>query len=139
MKPITHPLAIAYVEACASDEYSAPHLDAWAAAGFPLYADAAPLPAHPDDTEFPPELFEALRRNGYPVDDVCKPTPLPAPALGMRVWYEVRSSQEHIRTQAQDVNPWREGATWADYLAYDPACVALITDYRTGEVLWRRA
>lgn len=45
MKPITHPLAIAYLERWVTDAGHDQQFAAWESAGYPLYADATePLP-----------------------------------------------------------------------------------------------
>jgi hypothetical protein len=94
MKPITHPLAIAYVNAFTAWE-------AWRRAGAPPYTD---------------------------------PTPLPAPALGMRVWFTTRVETSSY-TDSFDVRsgPPKE---WGD--ALKGVEFTHIVDFRTGEVLWRR-
>lgn len=104
-RPITHPLAIAWVSATPGTRQAQDAYVAWAAADRPLYAD---------------------------------PTPLPAPALGMRVW-----SSWHVPPGKSgcypplDIDTVVDGAPWDAYV--DPAFIDVITDFRTGEVLWRRA
>lgn len=119
MKPITHPLAIAKLEAeAAAHEASLAEsmvkLDsemattrAWRNANCPLYAD---------------------------------PTPLPAPALGMRVWRVVHDEHDGCRRRTLggvDISVLTDGPTKTRWTS--PETIDLITDYRTGEVLWRRA
>lgn len=101
MKPITHPLAIAYCEAMASGSRTGRAYNEWAAAGRPLYV---------------------------------APTPLPAPALGMRVWFTTRVETSSY-TDSFDVRsgPPKE---WGD--ALKGVEFTHIVDFRTGEVLWRR-
>lgn len=114
MKPITHPLAIAYVNAFTAWEADSPNpgraqaciaaLEAWRRAGAPPYTD---------------------------------PTPLPAPALGMRVWTVGGGDGETWLREPVTINYVRPGAAWSDYVKFVDE-IALITDFRTGEVLWRR-
>ena len=108
MKPITHPLAIAYCEAMASGSRTGRAYNEWAAAGRPLYV---------------------------------APTPLPAPALGMRVWYTRPASDGDYRALVSlDItNTSFCGCPWKDIVGgYRVADITHITDFRTGEVLWRR-
>jgi hypothetical protein len=102
MKLITHPLAISALEHLASSRGTATStLNAWYAAGFPLYTD---------------------------------PTPLPAPALGMRVWFTTRVETSSY-TDSFDVRsgPPKE---WGD--ALKGVEFTHIVDFRTDEVIWRR-
>ena len=121
MKPITHPLAIMaineYVNTCSGTvEGRAAEgwrdrmflFRQWSEAGCPLYAD---------------------------------PTPPPAPALGMRVWYTRPASDGDYRALVSlDItNTSFCGCPWKDIVGgYRVADITHITDFRTGEVLWRR-
>jgi hypothetical protein len=81
------------------------------------------------------ELFPAWRAIKSPL--YADPTPLPAPALGMRVWY-TRNEGESTFTDSIDVRA--SGASdrsWEDRLRPGDT-INLIVDFRTGEVLWRR-
>ena len=104
MKPITHPLAIAYCEAMASGSRTGRAYNEWAAAGRPLYV---------------------------------APTPLPAPALGMRVWKRWQEGS-FLKTEPYDIKTLLPGAPWADLgFAWDNT--DLITAHRKGDiVLWER-
>ena len=117
MKPITHPLAIAKLEAeAAAHEASLAEsmvkLDsemattrAWRNADCPLYTD---------------------------------PTPLPAPALGMRVWTVGGGDGETWLREPVTINYVRPGAAWSDYVKFVDE-IALITNYCKGDiVLWER-
>lgn len=106
MKPITHPLAIAYCERANADSHERfPAYEAWRTAGFPLYAD---------------------------------PTPLPAPALGMRVWTVGGGDGETWLREPVTINYVRPGATWSDYVKFVDE-IALITNHCKGDiVLWER-
>lgn len=108
MKPITHPLAVAFVEERAAGR-SGPKVKAWTAAGMPLYDDA-------------------------------DANPMPAPALGMRAWYSRPLSREGEReSDSREVSYARPGLTWHDFVGeYRVPDIDIITDFRTGEVLWRR-
>lgn len=107
MRPVTHPLAIAYVEAIRDKCDPLPALMQWRDARFPLYAD---------------------------------PTPMPAPALGMRAYgtYPPEPNGTATLTESDDIYHLKPGAEWCDY--FDPAArIDLIVDFRTREVLWRRS
>lgn len=113
MKPITHPLAIAYLEAMrahvlgASETAAVQELLAWTDAGCPLYAD---------------------------------PTPMPAPALWMRVFAEAPLGASKL-AQTAELDAIVDGVTWPDLMRRyfrDDAVIVMIIDSRTGDELWRR-
>ena len=80
----------------------------------------------------------------YLVDNVIEwaptpdttPNPMPAPALGMRVWTH-RESDGTMMIGKIDVESTMPDETWTDYI-YERDTIDIITDFRTGEVLWRR-
>lgn len=113
MKPITHPLAVAHLMAMRAHVLG--DGDEGAVATALAWADAG-CPLYADLT------------------------PLPAPALGMRVWtvhnVESASGAMSRRTEAFSIAEMSDGDEWTAWTA--PAYIDLITDYRTGEVLWRR-
>lgn len=117
MRPITHPLALAKLRAerAYNTEKHMPGDE-----GPMISCDVA------DDN---------WKRAGSPI--YLDPTPLPPPALGMRVWMEGDNGAARA-TDSQDVKWLRPGETWGGTLP-DPDEITLITDYRTGEILWRRA
>jgi len=112
MKPITHPLAIALLDAIEASTTNGRLSDKafrarveWARSGFLRYAD---------------------------------PTPLPAPALGMRVWTVGGGDGETWLREPVTINYVRPGATWSDYVKFVDE-IALITNYCKGDiVLWER-
>jgi hypothetical protein len=73
--------------------------------------------------------------------DVIDPTPMPAPALGMRVWIEAKSSTSGVAyttsVDVREILPDSGPMRW-DAVVRDPTTITLITDFRSGEVLWRR-
>ena len=118
MKPITHPLAIAFVDAMISNGDKAGTLGRWRAAGSPRDAD-------------PP-----IEVGVHCI--VVDPTPLPAPALGMRVWTVGGGDGETWLREPVTINYVRPGATWSDYVKFVDE-IALITNYCKGDiVLWER-
>lgn len=83
------------------------------------------------------ELFPEWRNLGSPL--YVAPTPLPAPALGMRVWTETAPLPGKRQTRHEDIEWLKDGdRTWGEGTMPPAAEVAIITDYRTGDVLWRR-
>lgn len=123
-RPITHPLAIAKLEAeAAAHEASLAEsmvkLDsemattrAWRNADCPLYADLAPMPA---------------------------------PVLGMRVWAKTRSTvlerPDAVESRTWDVDLAWPGMTWDDvtFGAVRTDEIVCITNYFKGDVvLWER-
>ena len=89
-----------------------------------------------DDGASMPVNVWTLYNNGatvlYAAD--ADPQPLPAPALGMRVWFTTRVETSSY-TDSFDVRsgPPKE---WGD--ALKGVEFTHIVDFRTGEVLWRR-
>lgn len=79
------------------------------------------------------EAWNAALRHEPPAD----PTPLPAPALGMRVWWHETTSNGDVLVDSRDIRALRPTDTWASIL-HDRYVVNVITDFRTGETLWRR-
>lgn len=121
MKPITHPLAI-----MALNEY---------------VNGAAPTVAGRDAEGWRDKmhLFRQWSKAGCPI--YADPTPMPAPALGMRAWYSRPVCREGQReSDSRDVSYARPGLTWCDLVGDNRvADIDIITDFRTGEVLWRRS
>lgn len=78
---------------------------------------------------------QILRACDAVAPETIDPTPMPAPALGMRVWC-VGGPDANIQRPAVDVVIVRKSAVWSDYV--DSENITLITDFRTGEVLWRK-
>ena len=69
------------------------------------------------------------------------PAPMPEPALGMCAWYSRPLSENGGRESARrSVDYIRPDLTWRDLVGeYRIPDIDLITDFRTGEVIWRRA
>ena len=80
------------------------------------------------------EAWNAALRHEPPAD----PTPLPAPALGMRAWREIHDANGLVRSpRPYDITELRPDETWLSFFD-DTSEIGAITDFRTGEVLWRR-
>lgn len=111
MKPITHPLAVAHLMAMRAHVLG--DGDEGAVATALAWADAG-CPLYADLT------------------------PLPAPALGMRVWTVGGGDGETWLREPVTINYVRPGATWSDYVKFVDE-IALITNYCKGDiVLWER-
>jgi hypothetical protein len=70
--------------------------------------------------------------------DVIDPTPMPAPALGMRAWFTRLEGATTFVDSIEVRGAGREPRAWAERVS-DVDTIDLITDFRTGEVLWRRS
>ena len=83
---------------------------------------------------------QILRACDAVAPETIDPTPMPAPALGMRVWYSrpLTRGGEH-QLLHRNVEHICHGLTWLDLIGEDRvADITLVVDFRTGEVLWRR-
>lgn len=78
----------------------------------------------------------------YMAREAGAPTPMPAPALGMRVWIDAVAVASGVSyTTSVDVHEIMPGSgpTRWDCVVRDPTTITIITDFRTNEVLWRRS
>lgn len=114
MKPITHPLAIAALHATA------------------IWHRERSLGSVRGSND----VTQAWLAAGCPL--YSDPTPMPAPALGMRVWTSADGGNDRrIQMPPFEIRHWYPGVVWDEY-TLNTGIIDLITDFRTGEVLWRR-